>query len=87
MRLEKMSKPIKLINYSEALKQLSLGNKVSATRWGTEGKVFVSLEHIEHKFSGDLGIKVLVLVDTNRNKAVAFTPSVENQFEDEWYLV
>lgn len=76
----------KTFNYSEALKQLSLGNKVSATRWGTEGKVFVSLEHIEHKFRKDL-VKVLVLVDTNRNKAVVFTPSVENQFEDEWYLV
>lgn len=75
------------MNYSLALEVLKNGGKVSSKRWGTEGKIYVTLESIEHKVNKELDLLVLVLVDTVRNKAVNFTPSVENQFEDEWYIV
>lgn len=71
-------------NYSKALDLLKTGEKVSATRWGTEGKVYV--QKVVIKDTED-NITTLMLKDTVRNKMVIFTPSVENQLEDEWYVV
>ena len=66
-------------DYSEALKRLKKGKKVSCKRWGNEGRVYVQ------KWTGQL--QILVLTDTKREKDVVFTPSVENQFDDVWYEV
>lgn len=71
-------------NYSKALDLLKTGEKVSATRWGKEGKVYV--QKVVVKDTKD-DITTLMLKDTVRDKMVIFTPSVENQLEDEWYLV
>lgn len=70
--------------YSKALDLLNTGEKVSSTRWGTEGKVYV--QKVVVKDTED-DIITLMLKDTVRNKMVVFTPSVENQLEDDWYLV
>lgn len=74
-------------NYGEALEALKRREKVSCERWGNEGKVYVRLEYIDHVNDPSLKLTTLVLVDATRNKAVIFTPSVENQLEDEWYIV
>ena len=72
-----IQKPIIYFDYGTALTFLKHGKKVSAIRWNDN--VYVQLE--------DVGFKTLVLTDENRNKKVNFTPSVENQFEDEWFVV
>ena len=69
-------------NYSKALELLKEGKKVSCKRWGEDGNVYVSLEEIDHKTKDSLKLLTLVLIDTTRDKAVTFTPSVENQIED-----
>lgn len=72
------------MNYGQALELLKQGKKVSCNRWGNEGKVYVSLLDTLY---GSFQVKNLVLVDVKREKTVSFTPSVENQLEDEWYEV
>jgi hypothetical protein len=75
------------MNYGEALEALKRREKISCKRWGNEGKVYIRLEYIDHVDNESLKLTTLVLVDTIRDKAVIFTPSVENQLEDEWYIV
>ena len=72
---------MEIFNYGKALDLLKIGQKVSTTRWGTEGKIYVQ------KAVVDVDTIVLLLKDTVRDKMVVFTPSVENQLEDEWYVV
>ena len=68
------------MNYGEALEALKQGKVVSAKRWFGNGAVRVKLQkHETHK--------ELVLEDTIRKVIVNFSPSVENQLDDEWYEV
>lgn len=65
------------------------GKKVSCTRWGTEGKVYI-FEHeatFINKQGNQYAYRVLLLHDTKRDTYVTFTPSVENQVDDAWYVV
>jgi hypothetical protein len=68
------------MNYGEALEALKQGKVVSTKRWFGNGAIRVELQkHETHK--------ELVLEDTIRNVIVNFSPSVENQLDDEWYIV
>lgn len=72
------------MNYSKALELLKEGKKVSCKRWGTEGKVYL---YLSKGFAGTEMFKILLLHDTTRGTRVVFTPSVENQIQDEWYEI
>lgn len=74
-----------LFNYSKALELIKNDKKVSCLRWGNEGKVYVRKTNIVDEF--EQNFPALILVDTNRTTTVMFTPSVENQLQDEWYEV
>lgn len=74
-------------SYSEALKRLKEGKKVSCKRWGDEGKVYVYLTSTIIHNADKHELKQLVLHDTKRDTYVSFTPSVENQIDDDWYEI
>ena len=74
------TKKQKDFHYGEALEILKAGGNVSCRRWGSEGKVYVILQKTNLCY-------VLAVVDTNRMTTVCFTPSVENQIFDAWYIV
>lgn len=73
-------------NYGRALELLEEGRRVSSTRWGTDGKVLVSLRRVEIPDTEEVVLSMFI-IDTTRKKVTPFTPSLENQFEDEWYEV
>lgn len=75
---------LKTFTYSEALNRIKQDKLVSCTRWGLGGKVYV--KQIYSNIDG-YRVPLLVLTDTTRDTVVAFTPSVENQLQDEWYEV
>lgn len=80
-----------IFKYNEALTLLEQGKKVCNFRWLRNNTSNLYVELLEHKYyvkeKGYKSRKELILFDKSRQTMVNFVPSVENQFEDDWFEV